>query len=91
MAGRKTVAHIGGGLCLLPTALSIVPGIDQTVYEKEGCLSIFCPKEIRFVAGDWRDTIKGRFDLIVWDLPDPCPREELEGFLTPDGIIVEAG
>src|SRR5689334_11927214 len=48
----KTVAWLGGGLCLGPR-LFATAGCKQTVYEIEPALAEFCPQSITFVPGDY--------------------------------------
>jgi hypothetical protein len=84
---RKTVAWIGGGFCIGPMAFAIAD-CRQTVYEGESCLREFCPDGIAFVAGDWRDTIRGSFDVVIFDLGGPVPYAELSNFLSVGGIIL---
>lgn len=86
----KYVAWIGGGLCVGPRLFAIAD-CTQTVYEIEPRLVEFCPSDVRFVTGDWRDTVTGKFDLIVFDIADDVPREELAKFLNPGGVILPKG
>jgi spermidine synthase len=89
-AGRlfgKSVAWIGGGLCVGPRVFAAAE-CKQTVYEIEPALAEFCPKGIEFVAGDWRTTIEGKFDIIVYDLGDEVPRDTLSAYLAPGGSIL---
>ena len=87
MLTGKSVAWIGGGLCVGPRLFAIAD-CEQTVYEIESALAEFCPDGVRFVSGDWRDTISGEFDVIVYDLGDETPRDELTRFLNRGGIIL---
>lgn len=86
---RKTVAWIGGGLCLGPRLFDI-SNCTQTIYEIEPALAEFCPNRFTFIPGDWRSTISGTYDVIVYDLGDDVPRQELTPFLAPGGIILPA-
>lgn len=83
----KSVAWIGGGLCVGP-AVFAAAGCRQTVYEIEPALAEFCPRGVTFVAGDWRDNITGTFDVIVYDLGGDVPRETLEKHLAVGGLIL---
>lgn len=83
----KSVAWIGGGLCIGPRLFAI-GDCGQAVYEIEPALEEFCPKGVTFIPGDWRDTISGRFDVVIFDLGGEVPREELAKFLTPSGCIL---
>jgi hypothetical protein len=58
----KTVAWIGGGMCIGPRLFA---GAKQTVYEILPALKQFCPDGVKFIPGDWRDTISGKYDVIV--------------------------
>ena len=81
-----SVAHIGGGLCCLARMMG--PAYQHTVYEIEPALEEFCPEGVTFIPGDWRDTISGKYDVIVYDLGGEVPREELSGHLNPGGRIL---
>lgn len=83
----KAVAWIGGGFCIGQRAFAVAE-CTQTVYEMEPALGEFCPVGISFLHGDWRDNISGRFDVIVYDLGGPTPREELARFLNRGGVIL---
>lgn len=83
----KTVAWIGGGMCVGPR-LFTVTRCTQTVYEIEPSFAEFCPVGITFVPGDWRVTLTGRFDIIVFDLGGPVPYGDLTPFLNIGGIIL---
>ena len=83
----KVVAWIGGGMCVGPKIFCLT-GCTQTVYEIEPLLEEYCPEGVSFVLGDWRDTISGAFDVIVYDLGGETPSEELSRFLNPGGIIL---
>ena len=81
----KTVAWIGGGLCIGPR---LFDGAVQTVYEILPALKTFCPEGVTFVPGDWRDTLTGKYDVIIYDLGGDVPREHLAKHLTPGGIVL---
>ena len=85
----KTVAWIGGGLCVGPR-LFAVSSCKQTVYEIEQSLDEFCPEGVTFVGGDWRDTFAGKYDVIVFDIGGDVPRETLSRHLNPGGKILPA-
>ena len=83
----KSVAWIGGGFCIGPMAFAAAE-CKQAVYEAEASLREFCPDGITFVAGDWRDALTGRYDVIVYDLGGEVPREALTKFLKPRGKLL---
>ena len=83
----RTVAWIGGGLCVGPRVFAIASCV-QVVYEIEQSFAEFCPGGVKFIGGDWRDTIGGRFDVIIYDLGGDVPRESLTPHLNPGGIIL---
>jgi hypothetical protein len=85
----RLVAWIGDGFCVGPKVFAIADCL-QAVYELEPSFAEFCPAGIRFVPGDWRDTIGGKFDVIVYDLGGEVPRAELSKFLAPGGVILPA-
>ena len=80
------VAHVGGGLCLLAKMMG--PGYEHVVYEIGEELSEFCPEGVTFIPGDWRDTISGKYDIVIFDLGGEVPRETLARFLAPGGVIL---
>jgi hypothetical protein len=81
----KAVAWIGGGMCIGPR---LFDGAVQTVYEILPALKTFCPEGVQFVPGDWRNTLTGKFDVIVYDIGGEVPREELAKFLAAGGLIL---
>jgi hypothetical protein len=81
----KTVAWIGGGMCIGPR---LFDGAKQTVYEILPALKQFCPEGVKFIPGDWRDTISGKYDIVIFDLGGEVPRETLAEFLAPGGVIL---
>lgn len=83
----KSVAWIGGGLCVGPRLFAIADCV-QTVYEIEPRLVEFCPSDVRFVTGDWRDSISGKFDVIVYDLGGDVPHDLLAKFLNSGGKVI---
>ena len=83
----KTVAWIGGGLCIGPLLFSLL-GCGQTIYELEPELLEFCPPGALFMAGDWKDMITGHFDVIVYDLGGEVPSVLLSRFLNEGGKIL---
>ena len=83
----RSIAWIGGGLCVGPRLFAIAE-CKQVVYEIEPALKEFCPDGIEFIPGDWWETISGRYDVIVYDLGGPVPRETLALFLAPGGVIL---
>jgi len=83
----KSVAWIGGGMCVGPTLFAAV-GCKQTIYEIEPALVEFCPEEALFVPGDWRMGLAGTFDVIVFNVGGEVPREELRKHLNPGGVIL---
>jgi len=85
----KSVAWIGGGLCVGPKVFAIA-GCRQTVYEIEPALAEFCPEGVRFVPGDWQATIRGQFDVIVYDLGGEVDKALLTPHLAPGGLILGA-
>ena len=85
----KSVAWIGGGLCIGPLVFAI-SDCKQTVYEIEPALAEFCPEGVRFVPGDWQDTLTGTFDVIVFDLGGEAPKALLTPHLAPGGLLLGA-
>lgn len=83
----KSVAWIGGGFCYGPRCFSIAD-CKQTVYEIEPDLAEFCPEGIEFIPGDWSDTLRGEYDVVIFDLGGDVPRERLMRHLTPGGVIL---
>ena len=83
---RGSVAHIGGGLCLLARMMG--PGYDHTVFEIEPSLREFSPRGVTFIPGDWRDTISGTFDIVIYDLGGEVPRGTLLKHLNDGGVIL---
>ena len=85
----KTVAWIGGGTCLGPRIFA-ESGCVQTVYEIEPTLAEFCPSGVAFVPGDWRATISGKFDVVIYDLGGDVPYDALAAHLNNGGKILPA-
>ena len=83
----KSVAWIGGGFCLGPRVFAIAECV-QTVYEIEPALEEFCPEGVKFIPGDWHDTISGQYDIIVYDLGGEPPTTELTKHLKSSGILI---
>jgi hypothetical protein len=83
----KAVAWIGGGLCIGPRVFMVAQP-TQTVYEVEPALREFCPPGAAFACGDWRDTLKAKYDVIVYDLGGEVPYAELSKFLREGGKIL---
>lgn len=90
-----SIAWIGGGMCQGPR---LVRGRvrAQDVYEKRPAMERFCPSGATFILGDWRDTINGQYDVIVYDVWDPREadvlsepdRTRLESHLTEGGLLL---
>lgn len=83
----KTVAWIGGGLCIGPKVFAIADCL-QVIFEIEPALAEFVPKGASFIAGDWANTFTGMYDVIVWDIPGEPPRSILATYLNPGGKIL---
>lgn len=87
LAGKR-IAWIGGGLCLGPR-LFVMLGVDQqVVFEIEPSLAQFAIEYAEFIPGDWRVTLTGTFDVILYDIGDTVPYEELTKHLNPGGVIL---
>ena len=86
---NKTVAWIGGGLCVGPRIFGVAK-CTQTVYELEPALAEFCPNSCTFVPGDWHTTLTGAYDVIVYDLGDATPEEitQLNAHLNVGGLLL---
>ena len=84
----KSIAWIGGGFHVGPR---LFVGAKSTVYEIEPDFREFCPEGVEFIPGDWRDTITGTYDVIVYDLGGDVPRETLMRHLKPGGVILPKG
>jgi hypothetical protein len=80
-----TIAVIGGGLCVLPRLLRWA---SVTVYEIEPALRRFCPNGVVFVPGDWKNTLSGPYDVIVYDVGDTPDRSLLEQHLARGGVLL---
>ena len=76
--GAISVAHIGGGFCI--TARLLGDGFGHTIYEKELDLARFAPEGATFVPGDWRETFKGSFDVVIVDTGDSLTDEDCARF-----------
>jgi len=62
------VAMLGGGFCVAAEMLG--PDYDITVFEIDAGLREFCPDHASFVVGDWRETFKGKWDAILYDIAE---------------------
>ena len=86
----KTVAWIGGGLCVGPNLFQL-SNPTQTIYEIEAELDEFCLPPMTFVPGDYNTTLTGLFDLIVYDIPGELATPTtlfLSDHLAPGGEII---
>ena len=83
----KSVAWIGGGICHGPRLFAIAD-CKQTVYEIEPALAEFCPEGVTFIPGDYRDTLTGTYDVIIYDLGGAVPVELLSRHLKRGGVIL---
>ena len=81
----KSIAWIGGGFCVGPR---LFVGAKSTVYEIEPDLREFCPGDAEFMVGDYRETMTGTYDIIIYDLGGDVPRGHLSNHLTPGGVIL---
>lgn len=84
----ESVAVIGGGFCILPRLLGSALDID--IYEIVPELERFRPWHAAFIPGDWRDTLRGTYDVIVYDIGDLSreDRERLTSHLNPGGLLL---
>jgi hypothetical protein len=87
VARGAAVAIIGGGLCVLPRVLR-GRGYTQHVYEIEPALDRYCPDYATFIPGDYRTTLTGLYDAIVYDLGDPADTALLNAHLNPGGLLL---
>lgn len=85
--GTRSIAWIGGGLCVGPEILRS-SHTKQTVYELRPYFAEFCPESVAFIPGDWQNTLTGTYDIIIWDLDDDPPRARLARHLTKDGKVL---
>lgn len=84
-----TVAHIGGGMCIAPRLLGTA--FRHDVYEIEPSLRRYVPEGANFIEGDYGDTLPtaGRtYDVILYDLGDETPAEQLAAYLNPGGVVL---
>jgi len=86
MSLPASIAWIGGGFCIGPRLVVALCGADQIVYEIEPALAEFCPKGATFIPGDYRTTLTGKYDVIVYDLGGEVP--DLTAHLNPGGMIL---
>jgi hypothetical protein len=84
---EKKVAWVGGGFCVGPRIFGIA-NCNQYVYEIESSFAEFCPEGVEFIPGDYRDTLTGKFDVIVYDLGGEVPREFLSKHLNEGGVLL---
>ena len=83
---KPSIALIGGGTFILPRLLG---HLNPVVFELRSLLvKEFCPKGVRCIVGDYRATLTGTYDVIVYDLGGDVPRENLATHLNPGGIIL---
>jgi len=83
--GTETLAIIGGGLGVLAKLLQWVPSI--TVYEIEPSLEQFVGGS-KFVAGDWRETLEGKYDVLVYDLGEHPNRKEMNRLTSSCSLLL---
>jgi hypothetical protein len=83
---RSSIAIIGGGFCIMPRLLQ-GRGLTITVFEIEPALARFCPDNCTFIPGDYHETLQGRYDGIIYDLPIALDTD-LTPYLNPGGIIL---
>ena len=83
----KSVAWIGGGFCIGPR-LFATANCRQVVFEIEPSLREFCPEGVEFIPGDYRETMTGKYDVIIFDLGGDVPRDLLTKHLSDGGKIL---
>jgi hypothetical protein len=83
----KSIAWIGGGFAVGPRLFT---DAKNDVYEIEPGMQQFCPKEATFILGDYQDTLRGTYDVIIYDLGGDTPEEFLSRHLNPGGVILPA-
>jgi hypothetical protein len=85
------IGYLGGGTAVMPRLLQ-TRALLHDVFEIEpticGRLRLLYPW-LQVICGDWRETIGGRrYNALVYDIPGPVPRAELEAdYLLPGGIL----
>ena len=87
-ARPETVAWIGGGFCIGPRIARGRVRTRQDVYELRPLLAKYCPAYATFVPGDYRTTLTGLYDVIVYDIGDAPDRATLETHLNPGGLLL---
>jgi spermidine synthase len=90
------IAHIGGGLCILPRLLRR-RGYVQHIYELEPkviewATAKFAPESATwtFVQGDYLTTLTGNYDVIAYDLSQPANVPFLQSHLSAGGLLIGA-
>jgi spermidine synthase len=93
---NSRVAHIGGGLCILPRLLRR-RGYVQHIYELEQkfidkATAKFAPESATwtFVQGDYLTTLTGNYDVIAYDLSQPANVPFLQSHLSAGGLLIGA-
>lgn len=90
-ARPNTVAWIGGGFCLGPRIARGRVKDAQHVYEKRSQMQRFCPNYATFILGDYKTTITGTYDVIVYDDgTTPPDMTVINVHLAPGGTFVDA-
>ena len=83
--GRR-IALIGGGMCVLPR----IAQVPMDIYELEPALARFVPPGCTFIPGDYRDTIQGPYDVLIFDLGE-APDILVLRRHCPTGLILGTG
>ena len=87
----SSVAHLGGGMGLLPKML-MGRGFEQEVFEIDDAIAKWLLEGVpgthsTIHVGDWRETLVGSYEIIVYDIDAPVDMDSLRKHLNPDGHI----
>lgn len=104
---QMTIAHIGGGVAWLARMLTGY-GYDQHIYEISPEIIAWnrdkrLNDQLLWVEGDWRQTLSGEYDAIIYDITEPLSEadeaqlrshlkaQQIERTKTGPRVVNEAG
>ncbi len=93
----RSIAFVGGGFCLLPRRLDLGAWLRIDIYEREKFIVDWVKAnrltkeqaaKFHFRVGDYKATLSGLYDVVVFHLSEPPGRDLLTAHLAKGGRVI---
>jgi len=93
---HPTVAMLGAGTFYFQARLNLMNWVKKDVYEINPKVREWCEENLQrytkgwnWIMGDWKDTLKDKYDLVIYECDETFVDKKFENHINKGGLVIE--